>query len=340
MTVSTATNNNLLKGRVTEAHRTNFTVTMAEGNEVTATVRGVFHADKDFPKVGDYVLLTLLEDEKAVIEEILPRQSVIKRRAADSDEEQIIATNVDLIFVVMGLDSDFNISRLERYLLLAKQSDIKVVVLLNKSDVVDDTESCLQEVKQVTGEVSVHLVSAKEGAGMPTVADYFTPDTTAVLLGSSGAGKSTITNWLLQSERQAVNELRETDGRGRHTTTSRQLFAIPHGGYLIDTPGMRELGVLDSDTEDELAVFERIESFMSECQFSNCDHTKSQGCAVLAALKDGLLTERELQNYHKILQERAFQESKESTTAARHFKQNQKRLHQKYSAIQRQKYSR
>ena len=202
---------------------------------------------------------------------------------------------------------------------------------------VDDTESCLQEVKQVTGEVSVHLVSAKEGAGMPTVADYFTPDTTAVLLGSSER-KSTITNWLLQSERQAVNELRETDGRGRHTTTSATV-AIPHGGYLIDTPGMRELGVLDSDTEDELAVFERIESFMSECQFSNCDHTKEQGCAVLAALKDGLLTERELQNYHKILQERAFQGAKK-TLPPLAASNKTKTPAPKILSYQRQKYSR
>lgn len=326
-------------GRITEAHRTNFTVTV-DGKEYIATVRGVFHADKDFPKVGDYVSCELLDDEKAVIEKVNDRQSVIKRKSAETDEEQIIAANVDLIFIVMGLDGDFNMSRLERYLLLAEQSSIPAVVILNKSDVVEDVASYQSQVTEIVGETPVLTISALQGEGMEELASYIMPETTAVLLGSSGAGKSTITNWLLQEEKQAVKEIREDDSHGRHTTTSRQLFSLPHGGYLIDTPGMRELGVFESDKEDELAVFERIEQYAAQCQFRNCDHHKSAGCAVKAAIEAGELSERELHNYHKLLRERDFLENKGTDNGARHQKQNEKRLQQKYEAIKRQKLSR
>ena len=327
------------KGRVTEVHRTNFTVRMDE-SDYTATVRGTFHAEGDFPKVGDYVNLTLLDEEKAVIEEVLPRQSVIKRKAADSDDEQIIAANVDVIFIVMGLDGDFNPSRLERYLVLAQQSAVPAVVLLNKVDMVAETDSYLAAVMPVVGTLPLHVISATTGQNMDAVGSYFNTDTTAVLLGSSGAGKSTITNWLLQSATQAVNDTRADDSRGRHTTTTRQLFAVPGGGYLIDTPGMRELGMVESDADDELVVFERIEELSTQCQFRNCDHDKSQGCAVLAAIEAGEITDRELHNYQKIMRERAFQESKESDASVRHFTQNKKRAAQRNELERRRRLSR
>jgi ribosome biogenesis GTPase / thiamine phosphate phosphatase len=321
-------------GRVTEAHRTNFTVSV-DGVEFLATVRGTFHAEGDFPKVGDYVTLEILDNEKAVIEEVLPRKSVIKRKAADTEEEQIIAANVDLIFIVMGLDGDYSVSRLERYLLLAQQSEVPAVVVLNKADVVDDVTSYVDRVVAVTGDTPVCVVSALVGTNMESLAAYITADTTAVLLGSSGAGKSTITNWLLQEDRQEVKEIRVGDSRGRHTTTSRQLFVVPQGGYLIDTPGMRELGVVETDETDELLVFERIDALAEQCQFRNCDHEKSVGCAVQAALATGALTERELSNYHKLQRERSFAERKSSAAAERHHAHKQKRLSQKQAATQR-----
>jgi ribosome biogenesis GTPase len=326
-------------GRVTEAHRTHFTVTV-EGKEMLATVRGNFHIEGDFPKVGDYVSLELLDDEKAVIEAVQPRSSVIKRRGAEDDEVQVIAANVDLIIIVMGLDGDFNMSRLERYLLLAKQSDIESIVVLNKTDVTSELERQVAEATSVAGDVLVYAVAAKTGDGLAAVARHITPNTTAVLLGSSGAGKSTITNWLLQEDRQAVREIREDDSHGRHTTTSRQLFALPSGGYLIDTPGMRELGVLDTDMADELAVFDHIEELAQGCRFRDCDHEKSAGCAVLAAVESGDLSSREFHNYHKLLRERAFIESRDSTAATRHFDQNQKREEKRRAAIIRQMLSR
>lgn len=329
----------MIKARVTEAHRTNFTVRV-DGRDFTATVRGTFHADGDFPKVGDYVSLTLLDEEKAVIEEVLPRKSVIKRKAADSDEEQIIAANVDLIFIVMGLDGDFNPNRLERYLLLAQQCAVSAVVLLNKVDVVEDMGPYLEAVTPVVGNAPLHLVSATTGQAMEEIKSYFKTDTTAVLLGSSGAGKSTITNWLLQAQTQAVNDIRVDDSRGRHTTTSRQLFTLPSGGYLIDTPGMRELGMVESDADDELLVFERIEALSLQCQFRNCDHEKSQGCAVLEAIESGVISNRELQNYQKLMRERTFQENKESESFNKHTKQNDKRASQRNEVERRRRLSR
>lgn len=254
-------------GRIIEVHRTNFTVKTDE-TELLATVRGDFHVKGEFPVVGDYVQLEILEDNKGVVEEIIPRHNVIRRRGAEDDEVQVIVANVDLIFIVMGLDGDYSLSRLERYLLLARQSEIPAVIVLNKVDVVQEVDSFVAEVRVIAGEVPVYAVSALTGDGLVAVAHHITSETTAVLLGSSGAGKSTITNWLLREDRQVVQEVRADDARGRHTTVSRQLFALPGGGFLIDTPGMRELGVLDAEASDELAVFERVEAFAAACKVS------------------------------------------------------------------------
>jgi len=328
----------MTSGRVTEVHRTNFIVKV-DGREITATVRGNFHAEKDFPKVGDYVSLEILTDEKGVIESVSDRKSVIKRKASDSEEEQIMATNVDLILVVMGLDNDFSVSRLERYLLLAAQSSIPAVIILNKIDVTKDKETQIKEVVEMAGGTPLVAVSATTGENMESLHQYIGLETTAVLLGSSGAGKSTITNWLLEEAVQPVQKIRSSDGRGRHTTTSRQLFELPLGGYLIDTAGMRELGVLESDPEDESEVFYKIEKIAKNCQFRNCDHEKSDGCAVVEAIQSGEISEREINNYHKLQRERAFRESKDSNSSARHELQNRKRQSQKNAAIQRQRLS-
>jgi ribosome biogenesis GTPase len=329
----------MIKGRIIEVHRTNYSVSTELG-EFIATVRGNFHEAGDFPKVGDYVEMEPLDKEKAVIESVAERASVIKRKAADSDDEQIIATNVDKIFIVVGLDGDFSINRLERYLLLAKMSNIEAVIILNKVDVVEDVSEYVEQIESMSGDVPVLAVSASKGIGMEKLYEYLKPDTTAVLLGSSGAGKSTITNWLLQEDRQEVRVIREDDSKGRHTTTSRQLFSLPHGGYLIDTPGMRELGVLEANDDDEKLVFDKIESYGQKCKFRNCDHERSEGCAVMSAIEDGNITERELKNYHKILRERAFLEDKDSSAGKRHREQNLKRQSQKQAAILRERLSR
>jgi len=304
---------------------------------VLATVRGLFHETGDFPKVGDYVTLELLADKKAVIERVEPRRSVIKRRGAEDDEVQIIAANVDLIIIVMGLDGDFNLSRLERYLLLAKQSEIASIVVLNKKDLVEDVEVVCTEVAAVAGAVPVYAVSATTGDNLTVISEHIPPGTTAVLLGSSGAGKSTITNWLLQENRQVVRTIRKNDSKGRHTTTSRQLFTLPNGGYLIDTPGMRELGVLDQSDSNEEAVFKKVTDLAMRCRFSDCDHDKSAGCAIVAAVASGELSLREWHNYQKLLRERVFVEQRDATAALRHADEHAERVAKRNEALRRRR---
>jgi ribosome biogenesis GTPase len=327
------------EGRVIEVHRTNFVV-KTDDIEYTASVRGSFHEEGEFPKVGDYVSYEVLDDGQAVIEMIRPRTSLIKRKSVSTDEEQIMVTNVNLICIVMGLDGDYNISRLERYLLLAKQSDIPAIIVLNKTDVTDRLEEQLQEVEAAAGTTKVIAVSALSGEGMIAVKECFSPETTAVLLGSSGAGKSTMTNWLLGADMQPVKEIRADDSRGRHTTTSRQLFELPFGGFLIDTPGMRELGVLENEQTPEMAASQKMEALAAQCTFANCDHDKSAGCAVIEALETGELSERELRNYRKLAREREFSTNKGATNAARHSAQNKKRENQKNEATRRARLSR
>jgi len=324
------------KGRITEEHKTNYIISDGS-SEFIATIRGSFFTEDAFPKVGDFVLYDEVSDGKAVIEELLPRTSVVARKAVESETEQVIVANVDVIFIIMGLDNDFNISRLERYLLLAKQSKVESVVILNKRDAVEDYSEYVVQAKEVAGETPVHAVSALSGDGMELLLTYITPETTAVLLGSSGAGKSTITNWLLREDKQEVQNVREDDSRGKHTTTSRQLFVLPTGGFLIDTPGMRELSVLDTTPEDEQAVFETIDALSRQCQFTKCDHEKSQGCAIVEAIEDGIVSQRQLQNYQKLKSERLAKENKPTERLSR--QQKQKLLHKSYKDAHQKKRS-
>jgi ribosome biogenesis GTPase len=321
--------------RVIEEQRTNYIIS-DDGVELLATVRGYFFDEGQFPKVGDEVSYSIVADGKAVIEEVLPRRSSIVRKSVDGAGEQVIVANVDVVFIVMGLDDDFNMSRLERYLLLARQSDVQPVVVLNKADVVEGEADVLAEfmrqAEAVAGAVPVHTVSALTGAGLDALRSYFTPDTTAVLLGSSGAGKSTITNWLLRADVQAVQEVREDDSHGRHTTTARQLFTLPTGGYLIDTPGMRELGVYSTE-ESEADTFSKLDELSFQCRFPNCDHEKSDGCAIVAAIDAGEVESRQLQNYLKLQRERAHEASKHDETLSYEQRQKQKRLHQQYKRV-------
>lgn len=328
----------MLQGRVIEVQRVHITVALPD-QTVLATVRGDFHETGDYPKVGDWVNVTLVdasEEAQAVIEEILPRTSVIERLDGETLQTQILVSNVNVIFIVMGLDGDYNISRLERYLALARQSDIEPVVVLNKADMADDLPTQLAQVEQAAGDVPVHVTKATNGEGLELLLGYITSDTTAVLLGSSGAGKSTITNWLMQNEDQAVQDVRKDDSRGRHTTTTRQLFTLPRGGYLIDTPGMRELSLADDSTMQDDILIGEIEELASQCKFSNCDHDKSAGCAVLAAINDGSLEARSLDNYYKLMRERAWLQDK-SGGKSRYKDQQKKRTAQATAAANRKR---
>jgi len=294
-----------IRGRVITEHKASYIVS-ADGYEYVATIRGHFHEqeEKKFPKVGDYVVMSVLEEEKAVIESIEKRSSEVVRKSAHDDTIQVMVTNVDYVFIVMGLDDDFNLRRLERYLVLTEQAHITPVVVLNKVDVVDDIALYLSQTKEVAKDVQVYALSAKTGEGMEVFAEYMKDGATGVLLGSSGAGKSTITNFLLKEVLQDTKSVREIDSRGRHTTTTRELFTLPSGGYLIDTPGMRELGfVSEEDMSD--GTFSDIDLLTYECKFPNCDHVKSAGCAVQTALVEGTLDQKHFDNYLKLQQRNA-----------------------------------
>lgn len=324
------------RGRIVSQHKTNYR--LRDGTtEYIATVRGSFLEEQVFPCVGDYVTYSVVSADQAVIEAIEPRTSSIRRKAAGGTEEQVIAANVSLIGIVMGVDGDYNLSRLERYLLLASQSQIPAIIILNKIDVLDDVASTLTEVQAVAGDTPVLAVSAEAGTNMEQLRTHITPETTLVLLGSSGAGKSTITNWLLRDEVQLTAGVRGDDSRGRHTTTSRQLFALPGGGALIDTPGMRELGLPSQPASAEQDLFRAIEALAESCRFTNCDHDKSAGCAIQAALTEGEITEREYSNYQKLKRELEFQNQKEHETAAREYRSGKKKLQQEYNRIKKDK---
>lgn len=332
----------LYVSRVVEEHKTNY-VLRSQGKEMNASIRGKFHTDADFPKVGDFVRYSVVSEGEAVIEEILQRKTIISRdtaersRKPDFQKSQILVTNVDIIFIVMGLDGDFNIQRLERYLVLATQSGIKPVIILNKSDVIDDKEKFEREVRSVAENVPIHFVSAIKGDGMEIFNKYLSPGITAVLLGSSGAGKSTITNLLLDDNRQSVGDVREDDSRGKHTTTSRELFDLKNGSYLIDTPGIRGLGIM-GNTSSEENTFSDIRELQEKCRYPDCDHDKSEGCAIQEAMKNGDLNPKHFQSYLKIKKELEYKSAKADKELGSIHKIGVRKMQKKYNQIKDEKY--
>lgn len=257
-----------------------------------------------YPAVGDWVALRpSTGDGRAVIHSILPRKSKFSRKTpGHRTEEQVVAANVDTIFLVSGLDGDFNPRRIERYLTAAWDSGARPVVVLNKLDRCGDPEGCLLEAQSIAMGVPVHRVSALTGENVGDLASYLGPGQTVGLLGSSGVGKSTLTNRLLGREVQRTAEVREGDDRGRHTTTHRELFVAPTGGLLIDTPGLREIQLWEGDQGIESA-FADIEELAESCRFADCQHQGEPGCAVEAAVESGELPAERLESYRKLQRE-------------------------------------
>jgi ribosome biogenesis GTPase len=257
------------------------------------------------PAVGDFVATT--DVEASVIQTVLERRSVLSRAAAgERHQRQLIAANVDSVFVLMGLDGDFNPRRIERYLLLIKGSAARPVVVLTKLDKVDGAASSAMQAElaiAVPG-VETYAINAKDSASIAPLLAHLQLGDTAVLVGSSGAGKSTLTNTLLGVERQATGAVRDHDSRGRHTTTHRALIQLPSGGCLIDTPGMRELK-LTGDEDLSAASFADIEELALQCRFGDCTHGNEPGCAVRAALESGALDAERWQAYLKLRDELA-----------------------------------
>jgi ribosome biogenesis GTPase len=309
----------LLPARVAEAQKEAYRV-VGEGGEMAAEVTGRFrHNALDnaaYPAVGDWVAMDSRPAEtKALIHEVLPRQMKLSRQAAGQKTavEQVLVTNVDIAFMVMSLNADFNVRRVERYLGAIWESGAQPVVLLSKSDLCRDRERASEAVTSAAPLVNVHILSALTGEGLEALVPYIGLGKTVVLLGSSGAGKSTLINKLLGSEIQSTLEIRSSDDRGRHATTYRRLFPMPSGGVLIDTPGMREFQLWDDGGLEE--AFDDVIGLGALCRFRDCQHATEPGCAVLQAIADGTLDEGRLVSYRKLRRELKFLESKRDAAA-------------------------
>lgn len=296
--------------------------------EIAGRVRYQAEDREDLPAVGDWVgVAPRPEEGRARIECILPRRTKLSRKVAGRGQsEQIVATNLDTVFVVSSLNRELNLRRIERYLTVVWDSGARPVVLLNKADLCADADARVADVESITLGVAVHLLSAMEGRGLETVRKYLARGETAAFVGSSGVGKSTIINALAGAQSLRVRPVREGDDRGRHTTTSRQMIFLPGGGIVIDTPGMRELQLWDS-SEGVGQAFEDIVTLAQRCKFRDCSHRGEPGCEVEAAILNGLLERERLENYRKLEAELRFQERKLDPRVEREVKEQWKRIH-------------
>ncbi len=299
--------------RVIEEQKSNYTVVTERGFLKAQLSGKLLHPAVDRlerPVVGDWVhVKPLWNEQKAVIQEVLPRRTLLKRRAAgETLAIQPLAANVDIVFVVSSLNRDFNPKRIERYLTIANSAGAHSVVLLTKADL-EPVAKQMAEDLEARVKVPCLPLSILQKDSFASLKELLKPNQTVVLVGSSGVGKSTLVNLLLGREEQSVANIREDDDRGRHTTTSRRLIPLENGCLLIDTPGLREIQ-LDQDHVEGLDTFEDIEALAKDCKFHNCRHQSEPGCRVKSALEAGEISSDSFENYQKILKEVSFQERK------------------------------
>jgi ribosome biogenesis GTPase len=321
----------LRPGRVIEELRGFYRVRSGSAEhlaEISGKLQHQAAARADYPAVGDWVAIVARTGEKrATIEHILPRKTKLARKVAGREmSEQIVATNLDVVFVVSALNREFNLRRIERYLSMVWESGARPVVLLNKADLCPDATERASDVEGVGLGTSVHLLSAIEKTGLDPVRAYLAPGTTSAFVGSSGVGKSTIINGLANDAALRVQPVREQDDRGQHTTTSRQMIFLSGGGIVIDTPGMRELQLLNHEQGVEQA-FEDITTLSQSCKFRDCGHHGEPECAVEGAVKRGELAPDRVQSYRKLQAELSFQERKVNPVVARQVKEKWKKIH-------------
>lgn len=304
--------------RVIAEHREAYIVKDDVG-EYLAKITGkqAFEAQtrEDYPVVGDWVAIIKPDDEHAVIKGILPRLTVIKRRHGDKSRSaeqqsiQFIATNVDVAFVVQAIGRDYNLNRFERYLAVAMAGGVKPVIILNKVDLISKEELNfkLEELKKRFNDVDIILVSAKSGQGVSELRSYIKKDKTYCFLGSSGVGKSSLINELLGAKMIKTKVLGSGTARGKHTTTSREMYFLTNGGIVIDNPGMREVGVITEEKGLD-DIFDTIANLAKQCKYSDCSHTCEKDCAVLEAVKSGVLDKKQYENYVSVNKEIAYYE--------------------------------
>jgi ribosome biogenesis GTPase len=294
--------------------------------EISGKMRYEAQDASAFPTVGDWVALkTRAGEDRATILNLLPRQSKFSRKAVLSGgvpgsggktEEQVLAANIDTVFLVSGLDNDFNLRRIERYLTIAWDSGAAPVIVLNKADLCEEIEERMAEVEEVAFGVPLHPISALDKTGLVSLEEYLIPGKTSVFLGSSGVGKSTIINSLIGDELLKTGPLRESDQRGKHITTHRELIFLPSGGAVIDTPGLREIQIW-LDNEGMENTFRDVMEFAEQCRFRDCSHSNEPGCAVLGAIETGDLDEDRFQNYLKLQREMRSLELRQDAKARR-----------------------
>ena len=281
------------------------------------------------PVVGDMVEIRILDEDPphAIINSVLPRKSLFARKEAGKRTGvQPVAANIDMVFIVCGLDANFSVRRIERYLTLTLEGGAQPVIVLTKADICDDVDEKIEAVRGSAAGWPIHAISTFTGFGLDELSAHLRADVTVALLGSSGVGKSTLTNYLLGNDVQRIQEVRDFDGRGRHTTTSRQLFVLPSGCCVIDTPGMRELGVIDAD--DGLSgAFSDVQEIAANCRFGDCSHQGEPGCAVAEALEEGTLDQARFENYLRMKRELLYIERKNDAGAAAAERTKWKKIH-------------
>ena len=309
----------LTVGRITLQEKGRYRIRTIMG-EQEALVSGKFQFDaqsaSDYPAVGDYVMADCGDSNTAIIHQVLPRKSLFVRKAAGTSKaEQLVAANIDTVFLCMSLNNDFNLRRLERYLAVAWESDAEPVVVLTKADLCEDVAQRRLETEAIALGADILAISSMEQDGYRQIMPYITEGKTIAFVGSSGVGKSTLINRLLGEERLATDGLRNDD-KGHHTTTHREMLFLPNGAMVIDTPGMRELGMWDAASGVE-QVFADIEKLAARCRFRNCSHRNEPGCAVRAAIRCGELDSGRWQSYQKLKNENSYANDSESHLVAK-----------------------
>ena len=275
--------------------------------EITGKMMFAAKTSADYPVVGDWVKISVLDDANAIIHEILPRKTIIQRKASGKDDIQVIASNIDVAFIIQAVDRDFNLNRFERYLSLCAASKIKAAIILNKIDLISEAEleDKFSQTKTRFKNIDILITSVPSNIGLEDLAQYLKKDKTYCLLGSSGVGKSTLINKLLGKKVLATKNISYATKKGQHTTTHRELFVLKNEACVIDNPGMREVGLADARAGVE-KVFDEIIALAKHCKFSDCTHIHESGCRVLKALKAGDLDQAKYNNYIKLKKEADF----------------------------------